>query len=212
MKNILSSLLLSSLILLGGCAVLENRGNTGVASVPCVYRFKMLSRPEDQSRVENIIRTAALGGMVTKTGTLSYPEYHFRVLRMSDLDKLNRDLVYPEPRFIWSSPMPALSVRTMGVDTTFDSTAISSAASMSFTFYVRPGSRLYYKDMNGNERDITSRVDGRGKVILPVTLRDRQHYVYIRTLKDNVTRYIKINIFTNQMQDVSRSEYLRSGR
>jgi hypothetical protein len=72
---------------------------------------------------------------------------------------------------------------------------------------VRPGSRLYYKQPGGVESDITAKVDKKGKVVLPVSIHEGQKYLYVRAMKDNVTRYIRINIFTNQVQDINRRDY-----
>lgn len=200
-------LLLAGLLLASGCtSIIQN--DTGIRSIPCCYRFKMLTRPEDQSRVETAIRSIALGGVVTKTGTITYPEYRFRVERMESLDKLHPRLIYNNPNMILANQRrQALNVKTAGVEMTFDSTDLSASATTTITFFVKPGSRLYYKDLHGYEQDITARVDNRGKVVFQIPLKEGQKYVYARAVKDHVTRYIRINIFTNQVSDISRSSY-----
>lgn len=203
------SLFLLSLLLLltSGCASLLNR-DTGIASVPCCYRFKMLTRPEDQSRVELAIRSVALGGMVNKSGTVTFPEYRFRVAKLSDLDTLHPKLMFTNPNaWLANDRRQALNVRSAGVDLSFDSTDLSATATTSVTFFVKPGSRLYYKDAQGNEQDITARVGKSGKVNLNIPLREGQKYVYARAVRDRVTRYIRINIFTNHVQDIKQSSY-----
>lgn len=193
-------------LLLGGCAVMDQ--TTGVASIPCTYRFKMLTRPDDQSRVEAAIRSAALGGLVTKSGTVSYPEYRFRVARMADLDRLHPALLYGGGGRLFAGPRrQALNVKSAGFEMTLDSIDVSASAVTTVTFRVKPGSRLYYKDAAGNELDITARVDRSGRVVLPIALREGQKHIYARAVKDRVTRYIRINIFTNQIQDISQREY-----
>ncbi|MBP5321344.1 MAG: hypothetical protein J6334_10185 [Kiritimatiellae bacterium] len=193
-------------LLAGGCA--SFRQDTGVPSVPCTYRFKMLSRPEDQSRVEQAIRSVALGGVVAKSGTVTFPEYRFRVARMADLDRLHPQLIFLNPGSpIASRRQQALNVRGAGVEVSFDSTDLSAQATTTVSFAVKPGSRLYYKDQNGNEQDITSRVGKNGTVSFPIQLKEGQRYVYARAVKDRVNRYIRVNIFTNQLQDISRNEY-----
>ncbi len=191
---------------LGGCA-LPPRGDSSAMSIPCTYRFKMLSRPEDQSRVESAIRSVAVPGTLTKGGSNSYPEYRFRVARMADLDRLNPKLVFGSSSSLWHKRNRALNMRTAGVEFTFDSTDVSASAVTTVTFNVKPGSRLYYKDSGNREIDITSKVDSSGRVVLPLTLREGQKFVYARAIKGMVTRYIRINIFTNEVKDVSAGEY-----
>ena len=191
---------------LSGCATLTNRP-TGVASVPCTYRFKMLSRAEDQARVEAAIHTVAVG-TVTKSGTVSFPEYRFRVARLADLDRLNPQLLFSNSgSLIPANRKQTLNLKTAGVDFTFDSTDVSASAVITVTFNVKPGSRLYFKHPGGVESDITAKADKKGKVTLPVTIKEGQKFILARAMKDNVTRYIRINIFTNEVKDIERREY-----
>jgi hypothetical protein len=204
MRNLLLATL--GALLLAGCASLNS--DTGISSVPCTYRFKMLTRPEDQARVENAIRSVALGGLVTKTGTVTYPEYKFRVSRLADLDTLHPKLIYNNSgNPISSMRRQVLNAKTAGVEVSFDSTDLSGSAVTYVTFHVKPGSRLYYKDPGMAEEDITAKVDKTGKVVFPVALKEGQKYIYARAIKDRVERYIRINIFTSQAQDIKASEY-----
>jgi len=192
---------------LTGCINVMNNRPTGVSSIPCTYRFKALSRPEDQSRVEAAIHSVAVGSVV-KAGTVSYPEYRFRVARMADLDRLHPQLLFNNPQaFIPSTLRQSLNLRGGGVDMTFDSTDVSASATLTLTFAVKPGSRLYYKNPGGYESDITARVDKKGRVVLPVTVKEGQRYLYARAMKDNVVRYIRINIFTNHVEDIPKHQY-----
>lgn len=191
---------------LSGCATFVNKP-AGVTSIPCTYRFKMLSRPEDQARVEAAIHTVAVG-TVTKAGTVSFPEYRFRVARLADLDTLNPQLLFSNPNTLLSANRKqALNLKTAGVDFTFDSTDVSASAVITVTFNVKPGSRLYFKHPGGVESDITAKADKAGKVTLPVSIREGQKFILARAMKDNVTRYIRINIFTNEVKDIERREY-----
>ena len=191
---------------LSGCSTLLNRPS-GIGSIPCTYRFKMLSRPEDQARVEASIHKVALGNVV-KAGTVTFPEYRFRVARLADLDQLNPRLLYSNPdTFLTDNLKQTLNVRAAGVDMTFDSTDVSASARTTVTFNVKPGSRLYYKDSGGIEMDITAKVDKQGKVVLPITIKEGQKFIYARAMKDNVTRFIRINLFDNQVQDITKRDY-----
>jgi hypothetical protein len=167
----------------------------------------MLTRAEDQARVEAAIHAVAVS-TVTKSGTVSYPEYRFRVARLADLDRLNPQLLYSNPNTLApASRKQTLNLKTAGVDFTFDSTDVSASATMTVTFNVKPGSRLYFKHPGGVESDITAKVDKHGKVTFPVTIKEGQKHIFARAMKDNVTRYIRINLFTNEVKDVDRREY-----
>ncbi len=198
--------LAATMLLSAGCASLGGSRNATV-SIPCTYRFKMLTRPADQDRVDNAIRAVAVGP-VTKSGTVSYPEYRFRVARLSDLDRLHPQLLFDNPdALLTANRRQVLNTRAAGVDVTFDSTDVSASATITVTFNVKPGSRLYYKQPGGVETDITAKVDKRGKVTFPASIKEGQKFIYARAVKDNVTRYICINIFSNEVRDIRRNEY-----
>lgn len=206
-----ASMLMSLLVpvLIGtGCANLPSVTRTPPpAPVPCTYRFKMLSRPEDQARVEAAIRSVAYGP-VSKSGTLSYPEYRFHVARLADLDRLQPKLLYAYPgTLMLPNRKQTLNLKRLIIDATFDSTDVSASATTTLSFTVKPGSRLYFKHPGGVESDITAKVDKKGKVSFPVAIKDGQKYIYARAVKDSVVRYIRINLFTNSVQDISRREY-----
>jgi hypothetical protein len=205
MKSFYAFTLCAATLALSGCATFNNR--TGVASIPCTYRFKTLSRPEDQARVEAAIHTVAASPVV-KGGTVTYPEYRFRVARMADLDKLHPKLLYSNPGTPFAGSLrQTLNIQSAGVDMTFNSTDVSGSMAATITFHVKPGSRLYYKVPGGVEADITDKVDKAGKVSFPTAIKEGQKYIYARALKDRVTRYIRINLFTNEVKDISQREY-----
>ena len=43
--------------------------------------------------------------------------------------------------------------------------------------------------------------------LLPITVKEGQKHLYARAMKDNVKRFIRINIFTSQVQDITKREY-----
>lgn len=197
--------LILAALALSGCATLDRQ--PAVSSIPCTYRFKMLSRPEDQARVEAAIHAVARG-TVSKTGTVSFPEYRFRVARLADLDALHPKLLFSNPdTLLPGNRKQTLNLRAAGVELTFDSTDVSATAQTTITFMVKPGSRLYFKHPGGVETDITAKVGKNGQVRFPTTIKEGQKFVYARAMKDNVTRFIRINIFTNEVQDINRRDY-----
>ena len=205
LRTALPPLCMAAVALTCGCASIAPRPAT--PAIPVTLRFKLLTRPDDQTRVENAVRAAATGA-VTKTGTVTYPEYRFSVARLSDLDAVLPDLMYAPKDSVFSSDRrQALNLRTAGIALNFDSTDVSASATTTITFNVKPGSRLYHKNPGGIETDITAKVDKNGKVTFPADIKEGQKYIYARAVKDNVTRYIRINIFTNEVQDIPKRDY-----
>lgn len=201
----LPPLCMAAVALTCGCASVASRPAT--PAIPVTLRFKLLTRPDDQTRVENAVQAAATGP-VTKTGTITYPEYRFHVARLSDLDAVLPDMMYAPTASVFSSDRrQALNLRRAGVDLSFDSTDVSASATTTITFNVKPGSRLYHKSPGGVETDITAKVDKNGKVTFPAAIKEGQKFIYARAVKDNVTRYIRINIFTNDVQDIPKRDY-----
>ena len=207
-STLMKSMLLFTLALtlLTGCAALRTHPPvTGL--IPCTYRFKMLSRPEDQTRVEAAIRSVAVGS-ITMSGTASYPEYRFRVAQLADLDTLHPQLLFTDSDGLFAKHRrQSLNLKAAGVEATFDSTDLTVQATTTLSFLVKPGSRLYYKHPGGHETDITAKVNAKGQVTFPTTIHEGQKYIFARAVKDRVTRYIRINIFTNQIEDISDRDY-----
>jgi len=193
-------------LLLSGCASLGNR-TPATGPIPCTYRFKMLTRAEDQARVEAAINAVAVGP-VTKSGTVTFPEYRFRVKRLADLDALHPKLLFAKPATAFTpNRQQTVNLKSAGVDVTFDSTDVSASATTTISFNIKPGSRLYYKHPGGVESDITAKVDKNGKVTFPTTIKEGQKHIHARAVKDNVIRYIRVNIFTNEVTDIRKSDY-----
>lgn len=192
-------------LILGGCASITTP-STPPPAIACTLRFKMLSRPADQVRVEDNIRAVAVGP-VTKSGTPAYPEYRFHVERLAHLDTLLPQLMYDSSGSIFSKQHQALNLNSAGVAFNFDSTDVTGSAATTVTFNVKPGSRLYYKNPGEGEREITAQVDKTGKVTLPITLKSGQKSIYARAIKDNVVRYISINVFSGEVADIPARLY-----
>ncbi len=104
-------------LVLSGCASLGNR-TPATGPIPCTYRFKMLTRAEDQARVEAAINAVAVGP-VTKSGTVTFPEYRFRVKRLADLDALHPKLLFAKPATTFTpNRQQTVNLKSAGVDVT----------------------------------------------------------------------------------------------
>jgi len=196
-------LAVAALVLSAGCASFERP----IEKITCHYRLSDVARKEDQQRVEQAIRSVAVGP-VSKTGSRANFEYHFTVRRLEDLDRIHPQILYKRPKARRRSRRcQTLNVRNPTFSITYDSTDISATMQVSVTFHVKPGSRLFYKPGSGNEMNITSRVDSSGKVVLRTKIKRGQDCILARTVQDEVSRYIRINVHTQEVTDIDEEDY-----
>lgn len=181
---------------------------SGVGQLACHYQFRDIRRAEDQQRIDAAIHSVAVGP-VAKTGTPAYPEYRFTVIRAAELDRIQPYLLYRQtPRwFAWSDPQQTLNAKPLTCEAAFESTDIAATLEIVVTFTIKPGSKLLYRDEGGREIDITPRVDAKGKVTLHTRIAKGQQFIYAHAVKDNVSRYIKIDVHSQQVNDATAREY-----
>lgn len=198
-------LLAAMLLAAAGCA---STRPSGIRQLACHYRFSDVRRAEDQQRIDAAIYAVAVGP-VTRTGTPAYPEYRFTVARAADLDRIQPLLLYRQHTgwFAWSAPQQTLNAKPPTCEAAFESTDIAASLEVIVTFTIKPGSRLYYHDADGREVDVTPRVDAKGKVTLHTRIAKGQQFIFARAVKDNVSRYIKIDVHTQQAGDATAREY-----
>ena len=193
----------AALVFTAGCASFERP----IEKITCRVRLSDAERKEDQQRVDRAIHSVAVGP-VRKTGSAANVEYHFAVRRLEDLDKIHPQILYKNPT-AWrpSRRRQTLNVRTPTFSITYDSTDISATMQVSVTFHVKPGSQLFYRPQGGDEMNITSRVDSSGKVVLRTKIKRGQKYILARTVQDEVSRYIRINVHTQEVTDIGGEDY-----
>ena len=192
------------LLAAAGCASLRR---PDLPQLACHYRFSDIKRTEDQLRIDAAIHSVAAGPVV-KSGTPAYPDYRFTVVRKADLDRIEPTLLYRQPTgWFWSEPLQTLNPRPPTYEALYESTDIAAALEVIVRFTVKPGSRLLYRDDTGREVDITPRVDASGKVTLRTRIAKGQPFIYARTVKDSVSRYIKIDVHSQQVSDTTAREY-----
>jgi hypothetical protein len=201
-RPVLWALLITALAV--GCSTIPHE----ISGISCEYSFTNIQRKEDQKRVDDAIRSIAVGGTVNKSGPVSDPVYRFRVARFSQLQDIHGKLLFQNPSAGKESERgQVLNPRTPEFSMKFDSTDIAASIDVILKFTINQGSQLFYKDQGGSEKNITSMVDSRGRVTLPTKIKRGQEYIFARTVLDNVTRYIKIDVFSQQVTDITKAEY-----
>jgi hypothetical protein len=192
-----------STVLMTGCATVQRE----VPDIACRYQFQDVDREEDQNRVDAAIRSVAIGA-VSKTGPTTAPEYRFTVARLKDLDKIHPQILYKNSKAQDPSELrQTLNARGPKFAITYDSTDISASIEVIVSFNVKPGSQLFYKDQGGSEIDVTPQVDSSGNVTLRTKIQKGQEYIFARTVLDAVTRFIRIDVYSQRVTDIDKKEY-----
>jgi hypothetical protein len=179
-----------------------------IENINCRYFFKDINREEDQRRIDEAIHSVAIPKEpVTKMGTGSSPTYSFTVKKLASLDKIHPRILYKNPTAKPKDLCQTLNAHNPNFTITYESTDILASIEVIVTFDIKPGAQLFYKDEGGVEKDITSQVGPDGKVTLQTKIKQGQEYIFARTVLDEVTRHIKINVYSQKVSDIDKNEY-----
>lgn len=197
-----SAALLLALGYLAGCAT----PNQPVTNIPCRYEVLNVDREVDIDRIDRAIRSVAIDG-VRKTGDSDRTIYEFRVASLSDINRIHPQILFKDAEA--SAPEDkgqTLSFRDAAFEITYYSAQLSASMEVIVRFDVLPDSQLFYKE-NGVEKEITSQVDEAGNVELRTKIRPDQKYIYARTVLGEVQRYIRIDVFSQEVSDIDADDY-----
>lgn len=197
-------LITAAVLILGvtGCKSVHRE----IENISCQYSFADITREEDQRRIDEAISSVALED-VTKTGTDSSPTYSFTVKKFASLDKIHPQILYKNPTAKPRNLRQTVTARNPNFTITYESADISASIEVIVRFSIKPGAHLFFKDEGGTEKDITSQVGPDGKVTLQTKIKRGQKYIFARTVLDEVTRYIKIDINSQKVSDIDRKDY-----
>jgi hypothetical protein len=193
-----------SILILGatGCVSVHRE----IENINCLYSFKDIDREEDQIRIEKAIRSVAVEPAI-KTGTDSSPKYSFTVKKLASLDKIHPQILYKNPTAKPKDLCQTLNAHNPNFAITYESTDIAASIEVIVRFGIKPGAQLFFKDQGGVEKDITSQVGHDGSVTLRTKIKQEQKYIFARTVLDEVTRYIKIDVYSQEVSDIDKKEY-----
>ena len=195
------------LLLGGGCASLPR-----VENIRCTYTFQNIDDVEHLNRVSEMIADVAVGG-IQRSKNGSGQIFSFVVPTLDTIDELHPKLLFATgflhqaqlgqtPEQVMESADPQFSIRYYTID-------IGASLEMTVRFCVTPGARLYYSPEGEPEREITHLVDPSGCVALPTKISKGQEWLFARTESGSMCKYIKINIFTTNVVEISAREYPR---
>jgi len=192
-------------VALGACSYSEPIG-----AIDCRLEFRNLDTDARRQRVKRIVEAHAVPGTLNARSTSNGYICEFRVSEFEQLDKMHPKLAYvwestwfsKRRRRVLSRGMPVFAMA-------YEATDLAGAVETVVRFRVTPGARLFYKPEGEAERDITDRVDAGGRVRLPVQLRPGQTWIYARSRLGGVEKFIRVNVFTGEMQEIERRDYPR---
>jgi len=210
-------LLLALAAALGGC-VTPTAPPTPLEDVQCVYRFRNVERQSERDRIGQLMIAAAREGKVVKRGTDADPTYEFVAHDLRSLDWLHgqilamRDTGRGAPADARDAGARVFEARNAVFQIDYSTIGIGASLQVVLRFKVTPGSKLYYKPQGDAEQDITELTDAGGNVELRTNIREGQRYLYGRTVSGQVERFIRVNVYTQQVEDIPRSEYPREAK
>ncbi len=197
---------------MGGCAVKHEMKK--IEDIYCTLSFHFVEKAEEKEHILDAIKKHATpqGGeaqpyRVKQTGPDAF-ECTFRVKNLDVLDALHTDLKFkkdPKGKEGWmmivQESEPRFAMR-------YDSAWLTGKIKVELTFRISPpGARLFYRDEEGKEHEITDRVSSEGVVKLYVKIRRDQDYFYAKTVSGQLERFIKVNIYTQEVSEITREEY-----
>jgi hypothetical protein len=185
-------------LLRGGAAVSDNEL---VEDIHCTYQFQNVGSDEELERIETLIEHASSSD-ITIGGSDKDTTYTFFVENLEDIDAIHSEILYDDDEGdrLYNVVDPAFRI-------TYQSIEISAALEVTVRFRVTPGAELYYISEDQPEIDITQLVDPRGNVALSTSIEQGQQYIYARTVVGDVEKYIMIDIFSREVQEIDESDY-----
>jgi hypothetical protein len=199
-------LALAALMLLAGCAAGPNASN--LDNVLCQYTFRGVEPQIERDRIFNLVKQSARPGTLQPAEPPTTVDFQlsFIIGRLSAIDQMHSPLLFASS----SARAPSQQVFNAHHPTffmTYETVTLGARIEVLVNFTITPGAQLFFKTEGEPERDITSSVGPNGAVQIKTAIRKGQEFIYARTVSENVVRYIRINVYTQQAQVISRGEY-----
>lgn len=193
-----------------GCAGKRPPSAAFVEQTKCKLHFANVDRPEERERVYKIVRSYAVSDTLTPKDVPTTPTFdlEFYVTRLAVLDEIHPQVLFSTAGGTTADPVrQVFNPRDPQFAINYDTINIGATIEVIVNFTVTPGAKLFYKPQGGGEKDITKEVGPAGKVALRTTIAKGQEFLFARSVSGNVSRYVKINVFTQQVQEIQQAEY-----
>lgn len=181
-----------------------------LGALDCRLEFRNLRDEARRDRVQRIISAHAIPGTLRTRNSSGGMICEFRVSEFSKLDEMHPKIAY-EWQSTWFSRKRnrVFNRGTPSFAMAYETSDLAARVDTVVRFQITPGARLYYKPEGRPEIEITDRVNSRGDVALPVEIRPGQSWIYARSDLGGVERFIRINVYTGEMEEIRRREYPR---
>lgn len=181
-----------------------------IENIAVSYRFTNLDKPDERARVYAIARSIAVPDTLLPKEVPTTPDFElqFVVPRLALLDAAHDRLLFAsqlggrtEDRTqVFNVREPKLSIR-------YETLSIAGGIELIVRFKVTPGAHLFYKPQGGNLVDITGQVSKTGDVSFTTRINRGQEFFYAEAVSGGVAKWLKINVFTQQVQEITQREF-----
>lgn len=224
----LALVLLSAGILLATGRGLRADDPPTLPAIHCTLTFNDLVRADEREWVESILKangadvnsgpgtvekvTGAAKKLISSSAESMDRDpaadepvaYTFTVSDPAALDRIHRALMTghtgsPQPLFNAGTPSYAMNYSTARLDGGLDITV---------HFTISPDAELFTKQPGSAEQAAGGTIDRTtGRVSLPATLHRGEDFLYARTVRGNVQRFLKIDVYTGESSEIDRATY-----
>ncbi len=197
---------LAALAAQSGC---QSPQSTPVQNIRCQLSFSSVDRPADRKRIGELLARYAVPGSLNPPAA-AVPQssdfvYTMSVPRLGVLDDIHAQLLMDsstsaDARQVFNSREPAFKIN-------FDAAAIAGEMQVILRLRTTPGAKLFYKPQDAAEQDLTSKVQPTGLVEFRTNIHRGQDFIYARTVSGQVERFIRINVFSQQVEEIDPRQY-----
>jgi hypothetical protein len=205
-----TAVLASAVLFAGGCRSAQPRSQAHLENVAVTYRFTNVENPADRERVYRIARSVAVADTLDPKEVPAGPDFElkFVVPRLAALDTAHELILFvPQPGGQPDAPTQAFNPRDPAFSIGYDTVSIGAGIDVTVRFKVTPGAQLFYRPQSGEPIDVTKQVGETGIVSIPVRISRGQEFFYAKAISGGVTKWLKINIFTQQVQEITQAEF-----
>lgn len=177
-----------------------------VEELSCTANFKTIDSATERQRIYDVVSSYAERNSVLPAECPNTPVFtlHFKVPDSKTLDAIDAHLRFIDQNDVIQQVLNA-SNAALTID--YDTITLTGTIKVTLTFHVDPGARLYIKPEGEREREITDSVSPNGDVEYAATIGKGQDFVFARANNGGVDKFIKIDIHSGAVIQITKAEY-----
>jgi hypothetical protein len=216
---LLLSAVAATIASVSGCSARHKLAPGVISEIRCEYTFHNTVR-EDADRIQRVAERYRLE---------DYPVYievgddsvycEFTVYSLAEIQRMHDEFRYlPQLRQAKYVPdQPGQATQKLAFEELnpvlkleYHTAQLEAGLTMTVSFKISPGAKLFFAAEGDREAEVHEDfIDKNGNVELPIAIEEGQKYIYGRTILGNITKCIRVNIYTGETQEVSLDEYLK---